>query len=208
MSQPPLLLRLERCIQQQRAQPDRRCGPHLHHETGELVAAGKSRACRGRPAQCAQCVRSRCCLRPGRSPGQAHPPALPPYLTAAGPAVLPCTHTGSRRCGVGRLQGGGRRLLPAGAPAVVLSTHTGSMRCGGGRPQGGPLLLAPASSPHLCLAGLPARADPSRHRLSRLPASPRLLVRLQCGGWTRRSALSTGTSRSTPLRPTGSTMQQ
>ena len=185
--------------------PHCRGGTHLHHESRELGAAGKSRACRGRPAQC---VRSHCYLQPGRSPGQTRPPALPPCLTAAGTALPPPTHTGSRRCGVGRLQGGGRRLLLAGATVVVLSTHTGSRRCGVGRPPGGPLLLAMVSSSHLCLAGQLARADPSSQRLSRLPACPRLLVMLQCGGWTRRLALSTGISRNTPLRPTGSTMQQ
>ena len=112
---------------------------------------------------------------------------------------------------MGRLQGGGRRMLPAGAPVVVLSTHTWSRRCGVGSLQevwGGPLLLAPSSSSHLCLAGLLVRADFSSHRLSRLPVCPRLLVMLHCGGWTRRSALSTGTSRSTPLKPTRSTMQR
>ena len=98
--------------------------------------------------------------------------------------------------------------MATGAPAEVLSIHTWSRGCGVARLQGGPLRPAPGSSSHLPLAGLRVRADPSSHRLSHLPACPRLLVMLQCGGWTRQSALSTGTLRSTPLRPTGSTMQR
>ncbi len=49
-SQLPLLLRLGSCVQQQRARPDRRGGPHLHHETRERLVLQASQG----PAEVAQ----------------------------------------------------------------------------------------------------------------------------------------------------------